>query len=180
MKKIRPSKALSPEVRDERAEARFWAKVSIPADVLTGCWVWAGRKDAWGYGVVQRTVRKTRRLAQAHRKAWEIFHPGEPIGQGLILHSCDNPPCVNPAHLRLGDHRDNMADMKARGRGRAGSAKLRPADVAEIRRRGALGEASPAIAAAMGIPTQMARRVVAGLTWKWVKPAAEHCKQVMP
>ena len=98
-----------------------------------GCWVWAGARDAHGYGMLSIN-NNTRR---AHRVAYEAFC--EEIPQGMVIcHSCDNPSCINPAHLRVGTQADNVADREARGRRdvkgeQIGTAKLVEADVLNIR-----------------------------------------------
>lgn len=91
-------------------EERFWARV----DRGDGCWEWRGCKKRNGYGWVG--VRKEQWVA--HRLAWTFVNG--PIPTGLhVCHRCDNPSCVRPDHLFIGSHADNMADMKAKGRGRA-------------------------------------------------------------
>jgi len=91
-------------------EERFWAKVDRTDD----CWLWTACRTTHGYGQF-RPERS--RGAQAHRVAWELTNGPIPAGM-LVLHRCDNPPCVNPAHLFLGTQSDNMRDMYAKGRGR--------------------------------------------------------------
>jgi hypothetical protein len=76
------------------------------------CWVWAGSYGKDGYGVM--TVG--RKQVRAHRASWEAFK-GQGIPERMVVrHLCDNPACVNPAHLELGTHKQNTADMDARGR----------------------------------------------------------------
>ena len=85
-----------------------------------GCWLWTGsktRKDDKGYGRIQ--VNGKRQLA--HRVSWELHNPTQPIPEGMcVLHECDTPPCVNPAHLKIGTQKDNMQDMVKRRRSAKG------------------------------------------------------------
>lgn len=97
-------------------ERRFWAKVGMqPKDQ---CWPWRGsRAKRYGYGElsVRRNNIRTGPPGKAHRISYEL-HFG-PIAPGLkVLHTCDEPACVNPAHLKLGTQLDNIADMVAKGR----------------------------------------------------------------
>lgn len=79
----------------------------------SGCWLWTGSLTANGYGQIGRDGGGG--VTYAHRASYEM-HIG-PIPDGLhVRHRCDNPPCVNPMHLELGTHADNMRDMASRGR----------------------------------------------------------------
>lgn len=118
-------------------DERFWAKVAKADD---GCWLWLGGLNVTGYGVFD--VSRQDRGHRAHRRSWELTNG--PIPNGLhVLHKCDVRNCVNPSHLYLGTHQDNMRDRTERQRAsslsgaageRHGFAKLTDADVAEIRR----------------------------------------------
>ena len=78
-----------------------------------GCWEWVASRLPRGYGKFARGWGQAG-WSLAHRVSWEI-HNG-PIPEGVaVFHRCDNPPCVNPAHLYLGDAKQNMADYKERG-----------------------------------------------------------------
>lgn len=107
---------------------RFWQKVKKTAS----CWLWTGAKLKTGYGSIRIKNRSTR----AHRVAYQISF-GEIPERGLILHSCDNKLCVNPSHLRIGNHVDNTIDAIESGLHVVGekhiNAKLSNLDVLIIR-----------------------------------------------
>lgn len=77
----------------------------------TGCWEWLKTKNQDGYGRVKRFGK----LESAHRVSYELYKG--PIGGLHVLHSCDNPSCVNPEHLRLGTHKENQEEKARKGRG---------------------------------------------------------------
>jgi HNH endonuclease len=88
----------------ELVERRGWTVTS------EGCWEYSGFRNSHGYGEIRDRKR-------VHRISYE--HHTDLIPPGLhVLHSCDNPPCLNPEHLRVGTHEENMLDMKAKDRGR--------------------------------------------------------------
>lgn len=102
-------------------EERFWSRVDRRGP--DECWPWTGSRNPAGYGAFSRGGKRS----NTHRVAWEMTHGPIP-GRLHVLHACDNPPCCNPAHLSLGTHEDNMADMvaKGRGRGRWGPPRYQP------------------------------------------------------
>jgi hypothetical protein len=80
--------------------------------VTPGCWPWQNSRDTSGYGL----FLLNRKQCKAHRVSYEMYVG--PIPDGLhVLHSCDNPRCVNPDHLSVGTNLENMQDRERKGRG---------------------------------------------------------------
>lgn len=88
-------------------EGRFWEKV----EKTEACWNWTGALYGLGYGHYRDGSKKYR----AHRYVYEKVFGAIPDG-AWVLHHCDNPSCVNPEHLYLGDQFDNARDRDGRGR----------------------------------------------------------------
>lgn len=91
------------------AEIRFWSRVALTANI-NRCWEWLGSCQRQGYGI-QKYKGK---VILAHRLAFFYTYGYWP--DLLVLHKCDNPPCVNPNHLFGGTHKDNSDDMISKGR----------------------------------------------------------------
>ena len=99
---------------------RFWPKVDKSGGP-DSCWPWMAAKTQHGYGYFGSVRPDGKwRSVNAHRIAWELAHGPIPTGEGFhgtcVLHRCDNPACVNPAHLFLGSNSDNVRDMFKKGR----------------------------------------------------------------
>lgn len=87
-------------------------RLAFYTDKSGECWVWTGAKNPQGYGKLKVTNGP---IKAAHRLAWEEVNGPIPEGK-LVLHRCDNPACVRPAHLFVGTHADNHKDMIQKGR----------------------------------------------------------------
>lgn len=139
---------------------------AIP-EPMSGCWLWLGPVTCDGYG------KQGGRLA--HRISWEIWR-GE-VPRGLhVLHRCDTACCVNPDHLFLGTHADNMADMRKKGRrlgagvgSKNGRSKLSDDSVARIRQMAASGLYLREIAPQFDVGMSTISRVLRGESWRHIR-----------
>lgn len=94
-------------------EERFWFHVDKSAGP-EACWIWKGSTKSSGYGSF---AYPWNRMNPAHRFAFELEHGVRVPRTHVVMHKCDNPPCVNPAHLEVGTHSENFEDMRRKERG---------------------------------------------------------------
>lgn len=145
---------------------RFWSRVS-PANSITGCMEWDKSNVVGGYGRVQFQ----KHLLLAHRASWIIAY-GEVPDNLRVLHSCDNPLCVNIDHLFLGTDLDNTKDKYAKGREGIlkgedhPMAKLSTQQVEEIRELLSKGINKQKIAAQFNITVRMVYYILNKDNWK--------------
>lgn len=151
---------------------RFWSKVDKSGGE-DACWIWTGCTGR-GYG----QIKWGRGMIVSHRIVWILTY-GDIPNSLLVLHKCDNPPCVNPQHLFLGTQSDNMKDMFHKKRrdmhGKRGEnpnmqgeknplCKLTDLQVVEIRQRykwyGKGGENQLELAHAFGVDQALICRIV--------------------
>ena len=162
------SKLLDRRDFSDAVVARFEAKVDRSAGP-DACHLWTARTRPAGYGAFN--VARTRTLA-AHRVAYAIRHGFAP-GALVLRHTCDNPPCCNPAHLLPGTTADNNRDRDERGRsalGEAhGNAKLTASAVRDMRRRAAGGASYVDLAVEYGVADVQVHNAVTGKTWAHVE-----------
>lgn len=151
----------------------FWAKVN--KDAPNGCWEWTAAIHRWGYGATEFNGQ-----TRAHRAAWTLLRGPIPAGMELC-HKCDNKRCVNPDHIFLGTHAENMADLKAKGlnpRGERIRHTLTEEQVKTIRReyayiRGRNGSSNASeLAARYGVTPGAIVSAAVGRTWKHLNEAS--------
>ncbi len=136
-------------------EARFSGFI----EKTDSCWLWTGAKLDGRYGALQVAGRPV----GAHRVSYQL-HVG-PIPEGFcVLHRCDTPACINPDHLFLGTHQDDMRDRDSKGRGRH---KLNEETVRRIKSEYEPRKTSlRALAARYGVSHGAIQLIVTGATWK--------------
>ena len=140
-------------------------------DPNSGCWLWAGAERSNGYGMINVDgVSKA-----AHRLVWEVYRGQIPKGSGphgtCVLHHCDTPTCVNPAHLFLGTNRDNVRDRVAKKRSADARGELNPNskltddEVRQIRALLKMGAVQSGVATFYGVTAALISRIKGGARW---------------
>lgn len=167
----------------ERLKSRFWAKVDKKVG-QNGCWLWTGYLNQDGYGRIWIETR----MVMAHRVAYAITNSDVPENLS-VCHSCDNPGCVNPEHLWLGSHLENMTDMYQKKRRKAASgkkngthtrpdkvrrgeknntAKLTPTEVAEIRNLSQQGVSRLQLSQTYKVSIFAIRQIITKKSWQHI------------
>ena len=167
---------------------RFWAHVDRSGGP-DACWLWLAGKSGAGYG----QIRFRDKVYYAHRIVFALTHGYWPE---MACHSCDNPPCCNPTHLRAGNHLDNMSDVKIRRRHKSilspesvargdrhgmrrhpervprgerhGRSKLTTRQVCEMREARAKGVSLRELAERYGVKPATVKSVCGRRLWKWL------------
>ncbi len=151
---------MSNDITRPTLSERFWARV----DRSDGCWEWRGARAHLGHGLVFWNGRSRPATHLALHLA------GKPRPEGHeACHRCDNPPCVNPAHLYWGTRQDNVDDAYARGRRSGGerhaSARLTERQVVELRHDFATGVSRDELAKRYGIQKKTVNDIASGRKW---------------
>lgn len=166
---------------------RFWSKVDIRTS--NECWPWLAQRNTRGYGQFKAQRNGRWQPMAAHRMAWWLTYGNDPNDLS-VCHTCDNPPCCNPAHLWLGTTAENMADRNTKGRQargmthgwqthperigrgeRVNTAKLTAAQVLAI--RAMLGRVQQkTIAYEFGVSTQLISAIATGRVWRHLEGAS--------
>lgn len=153
-------------VSDDDFTVRFMRYVNKSEN---GCWEWTGGVSRLGYARIN-FKGKTR---EANRIAYQLFKGDIPSGK-CVCHNCDNRLCVNPDHLWLGTHKENMDDMFAKGRYKVlsgetnGSSKLTESQVLEIRKLKAEGFRAQVIADQFNTSRTYVNQIVRRDVWKHI------------
>lgn len=134
-------------------------------NIATECWEWIGNRHSSGYG----TLMLDGRIVRAHRLSYEVFS-GESAKGRMVCHECDNPPCINPRHLWLGSHQENIDDASQKFRMHFGEshglAKLTDEKVREIRNS---KEKGVDLAKKFGVSSSCISTVKSGRRWPHIK-----------
>lgn len=161
---------------DEQNKYRRKIEAASMPEPNSGCWIWLLAMNNRGYGMSR--LRDGRSSVGAHRLSYAAWKGPIPA-RTFVLHSCDNPACVNPDHLSIGDHWDNVRDMHTRGRHSHGErnamSKLTALDVGAIRADSS--STCRALAKAYGVSVSTISDIQIGRQWA-LAPGIVRRKQI--
>jgi uncharacterized protein YcgL (UPF0745 family) len=145
----------------------FFSNVIIPQEE-DGCMIWkSSKRNGYGRFIVNK------KIVNAHRYSYEYFIGKIPQGM-ILMHKCDNPPCVRPDHLELGTYEDNARDRVSKHRHKVmngelnGMAKLTEKDVKEIKRKLEKGYFCEDLANEYGVHISTISKINVGKYWRHV------------
>lgn len=157
------------EVLRQNAD-KFWNKVDKRSD--SECWPWTKSLLRGGYGHFQFRHNGKKKSFRAHRVSYMLTNDVDITKDELVCHKCDNPICVNPNHLVLGDNFSNMGDCVRKGRQAKGSghgkSKLTEPLVVDIRRKIASGQTKSSIAKEFNVSVVTIVDINHRRTWKHI------------
>lgn len=151
-----------PEDKKAQISAKFWARVAVGDPSV--CWPWQGPRNKQGYGYLWFCETGV----PASRAAFIIANGDLPKTNRLrvnVCHTCDNPPCCNPAHLFCGSGKENVIDARQKGRHLG---KLTADDVREVRRIATTPTGVKACAALFNVHPGTIRQIVNRKSWAWL------------
>jgi hypothetical protein len=155
------------EMVGDLLKQRFLEKVE--SGLPNECWNWTASTTGKGYGQIK--IPSTRKQAYSHRLAYELAYGEIPKGK-MVLHSCDNPRCCNPAHLSVGTCKDNLQDMVRKGRHLFGErnavSKLTEIEVERILDLAKAGVTQMLIARGFNVSQAEVNRIIRGKRWTHV------------
>lgn len=140
----------------------------------TGCWLWSGMLNVSGYGIMKCASLPQFKTALTHRISYYL-HKGEFDYSLNVLHTCDTPCCINPDHLFLGTHQDNMNDRKRKNRTnriapkgeKCGASKLTSTKVQNIRYLSSILNQRE-LAEIFNVNQATIHYIITGKTWKHI------------
>lgn len=160
----------STAIETSKSPGREWlARNTLTLGATDECVIWPFRLSSAGYATVM-IGEKNRQVSHLVLEAHGQTRPPRP--NNFALHSCDNPACINPHHLRWGSARDNSNDAIERDRMRKGETngahRLTADDVLQIRRQLAQGAAKRALARQYGVDQKSIHNIARRTTWGWL------------
>lgn len=152
---------------------RLWSKINVGSK--DECWIWKGAKTTAGYGV----LRVNYKPRYTHRLMWMLHNKTNIPKKDCICHSCDNPPCCNPAHLFLGSQADNLKDARDKGKMEMArginhhATELSEDDIRQIRYLGQTKMTHKDIGERFGTTRMSVNDIIHKRTWAHIDPEWE-------